>query len=94
MRYKAHLLWRDIKADCPEIHLLVSINARHHEEQAGTLGSPGSQSSEPEDDRPLVLLDHLDAHEEGQGEGGEEEEKGDGRQEERTKPGTFRVSYN
>ena len=87
-------MWRDVKADRPEIHLLVSINTRHDEEEAGTLGSPSSQSAQAEDDRPLVLLDHLDAHEERQGEGGQEEEERDGRQEERTNPGAFRVSYN
>ena len=71
------LLWRDIEADSPEIHLLVSIDARHHEEQSGTLRSPGSQSSQAEDDRPLVLLDHLDAHTEGDRDGDQEQEEGE-----------------
>ena len=92
--YPTDLLRRDIKADCPEVDLLVSVNAGHDEEQAGPLGSPGSEAAQPEDDRPLVLLDHLDAHEEGEGQGGQEEEERDGRQEERADPGTFRVSYN
>ena len=73
-----HLLWRDVKADRPEIHLLVSINTRHDEEEAGTLGSPSSQSTQAEDDRPLVLLDHLDAHTEGHRDGDQEEEEGEG----------------
>ena len=71
-------MWRDIKADGPEIDLLVSINARHHEEEAGTLGAPGSQSAQPEDDRPLVLLDHLDTHTERHRDGDQEEEEGEG----------------
>ena len=75
MRYKAHLLWRDIEADCPEVDLLVSVNAGHDEEQAGSLRSPGSQPSQPEDDRSLVLLDHLDTHEEREGQGGEKQEE-------------------
>ena len=70
-------MWRNIKADGPEIDLLVSINARHHEEQAGTLGAPSSQSAQPEDDRPLVLLDHLDAHAEGHRDGDQEQEEGE-----------------
>ena len=76
--YPAHLLRRDVKADCPEVDLLVSVNAGHDEEQAGTLRSPGSQSSQPEDDRPLVLLHHLDAHTEGHRDGDQEEEEGEG----------------
>ena len=71
-------MWRDVKADRPEIHLLVSINTRHDEEEAGTLGSPSSQSTQAEDDRPLVLLDHLDAHTEGDGDGDQEQEEGEG----------------
>ena len=55
--YPTDLLRRDIKADCPEVDLLVSVNAGHDEEQAGPLGSPGSEAAQPEDDRPLVLLD-------------------------------------
>ena len=78
MRYKAHLLWRDIKADCPEVDLLVSVNAGHDEEQAGSLRSPGPQPSQPEDDRPLVLLDHLDTHTERHRDGDQEEEEGEG----------------
>ena len=70
-------MWRDIKADGPEIDLLVSINARHHEEEAGTLGASGSQPAQPEDDRPLVFLDHLDAHTEGHRDGDQEEEEGE-----------------
>ena len=73
-----HLLRRDVKADCPEVDLLVSVNAGHDEEQAGPLGSPGSEAAQPEDDRPLVLLDHLDAHTEGHRDGDQEEEEGEG----------------
>ena len=72
-------MWRNVKTDGPEIDFLVSINARHHKEQAGALRSSCSESAQPEDDRPLVLLDHLDAHEEREGQGGEEEEERDGR---------------
>ena len=75
--YTAHLLWRNIKADGPEVDLLVSVNAGHDEEQAGTLRSPGSQPSQPEDDRPLVLLHHLHAHTEGHRDGDQEEEEGE-----------------
>ena len=73
-----HLLWRDVKADRPEIHFLVSINTRHDEEETGTLGSTSPQSTQAEDDRPLVLLDHLDAHTEGDGDGDQEQEEGEG----------------
>ena len=69
---------RDIKADCSEVDLLVSVNAGHDKEQAGPLGSPGSEAAQSEDDRPLVLLDHLDAHTEGHRDGDQEEEEGEG----------------
>ena len=71
-------MWRNIKADCPEVDLLVSVNAGHDEEQSRALGTASPQSPEPEDDRPLVLLHHLDTHAERHGDGHQEEEEGEG----------------
>ena len=78
-----HLLGRNVESDSPEVDLLVVINAGQDKEYPRTTSSSGSQSSQPEYDGPLVLLDnltpavvghdelfrpHLDTEEEGDGE--------------------------
>ena len=57
------------------VDLLVVVYAGQDEEDAGPLGAAVPQPPQPEDDRPLVLLHHLDAHAEGDRDGDEEEEK-------------------
>ncbi len=54
-----YLLRRDVKGDCSEVDLLVGVDARHHEEEAGALGAARSQSTQAENDGPLVFLNHL-----------------------------------
>ena len=52
----SYLLWRNIKANCSQVHLPVVVQARDHEEDARPLGTPGSQAAKPEYDRALILL--------------------------------------
>ena len=54
-----YLLWGNIKTDCPEVHFLVGVNTRQDEEYPGSLGASSSQPAQTEDDRPLILLNHL-----------------------------------
>ena len=35
-----HLLWGDVEGDRPEVDLLVAVDARDDEEDAGALGAP------------------------------------------------------
>ena len=63
-RYSAaHLLRRHVKGDRPEVDLLVRVNARHDEEEAGALGAAGPQPPEPEHHGSLVLLHDLKGRE-------------------------------
>ena len=55
----AHLLRRDVKGDCPEVDLAIGVDARDDEEDARPLGAALAQPAQPEDHRPLVLLDNL-----------------------------------
>ena len=54
-----HLLWGYFISFGSHVDLLVLIHAGNHEEDAGPPGSPRQQPAQPEDDRPLVLLDNL-----------------------------------
>ena len=58
----------------PHINLLIHVNTRNDEEHSWTPSSSRQQPTQPEDDGPLVLLDHLHHQEEGEGEGDEDEE--------------------
>ena len=71
-----YLLWRDLVSRCSQVNLLVDINTRNDEEDPRTPSSSCQQPAQPEDDGPLVLLDHLDGEEEGEGEGAENDEDG------------------
>lgn len=55
-----HLLWRDVKRDCPEVDLPVGVDARDDEEDAGALGAALAQATEAENDGTLVLLNNLE----------------------------------
>ena len=59
----------------PHVNLLIHVNTRNDEEHSRTPSSSCQQPTQPEDDGPLVLLDHLDHEEEGEGEGGDDEEE-------------------
>ena len=50
------LLWRDIVRLSPHVDLLIDVDARNDEEDAGPPGSTGEKTTQPEDDRSLVLL--------------------------------------
>ena len=57
-----NLLRGNIKTDCPEVHFLVGVNTRQDEEYPGSLGASSSQPAQTEDDRPLILLNHLNKY--------------------------------
>ena len=73
--YLSYLLWWYFKSLTPHINLLVDINTRNDEEHPRTPSSSRQQPTQPEDDGPLVLLDHLHHEEEGEGEGDQDEEE-------------------
>ena len=54
-----HLLWGYFISFGSHVNLLILIHAGNHEEDAGSPGSSRQQPAQPEDDRPLVLLDNL-----------------------------------
>ena len=54
-----HLLRRHVERHRPDVDLLVGVDARHDEEEAGPLGAAGAKAAQPEHDGSLVLLDHL-----------------------------------
>ena len=54
-----HLLRWHVEGDRPEVHLLVGVDARHDEEEAGALGAAGPQPPQPEHHGSLVLLHDL-----------------------------------
>ena len=102
---KTNLLGRNVKRDRPEVDLLVRVRARDHKEDSfkddnfsdnsiavcltWSLGASRSEPAQPEDDRPLILLHHLqqqqqqqqqqyqnlDADAEGEREGWDDEEE-------------------
>ena len=51
-----HLLGRDVIGGSPHVNLLVDIEAGDDEEDAGSSGSTREKTTQPEDDRSLVLL--------------------------------------
>ena len=71
----SYLLWRDIKRHCPHVHTSEVVHTGNYKEYSRALqqtlsisntdhrvtplGSSFPQSSQSEDDGPLVLLDHL-----------------------------------
>ena len=56
MTIRDDLLWRDIVCLSPHVNLLVDVDARNDEEDAGSPGSAGEKTTQPEDDCSLVLL--------------------------------------
>ena len=52
-----HLLWWNLVVVSPHVHLLVGVHAGQDEEDPGPPGSTNQQSSQSEDDGPLVLLE-------------------------------------
>ena len=81
-----NLLWWDVIGLGPQINLFIDVNTRDDEEHPGTSGFPSQHSAQAEDDRSLVLLDHLDHPAEREGEGDADEEEGDEGQHVRNKP--------
>ena len=57
------------------VDLLVDINTGDDEEHPGPPGSSCQQPAQPEDDGPLVLLDHLHHEHQGEWEADEDEEQ-------------------
>ena len=73
----------------PHVDLLVNIHTGNDKEDAWSPGSSCQQPTQPEDDGPLVLLDHLHHEEEGEGERCEDDEEGDDGHESGTDPRPF-----
>ena len=81
-----NLLWRDVIRLSSQVNLLIDVNTGYDEEDPGTAGFPSQHSAQSEDDRSLVLLDHLHHPAEGEGEGDADQEEGDEGQQVRDKP--------
>ena len=71
------LLGWDVEGDGPEVDGLDGVQAGQDEEEAGTDSSALLDLPQPEYDGPLVLLDLLHGHEQGEGEGADDEEHGE-----------------
>ncbi len=82
---------RHIERHCPQVHLLVGVDTGHDEEESGSLGAAGSESTQSEDDGPLVLLDDLDGDAEREGHRDDHEEKGEDRQKDSAHTGALGV---
>ena len=67
---------RDLVCASSHVNLLVDVHTGNDEEHSWTPSSSRQQTTQPEDDGPLVLLDHLDGEEEREGEGAENDEDG------------------
>ena len=87
-----YLLWRNLVGGSSQINLLVNIDAGNDEEDAGAPGSPRQEPAKPEDDGPLVLLDHLNGVEEGEGERGHDQDERDDGEQEAAQPGPLLAS--
>ena len=87
--HSSHLLGRDLVCRGPHVDLLVGVDTGNDEEHARPPGSPGQQPAQPEDDCPLVLLDHLDGVEEREGERGHDQNERDDGQQEAAQPGAL-----
>ena len=72
-------MWWNLIGCRTEVNFLVDIHTGDDKEDPGPPGSSCQQPAQPEDDGSLVLLDHFDGEEEGEGEGAEDDEDaGDG----------------
>ena len=89
-----YLLRRNIVSWCPHINLLIDIKTRNHKEDPRTPSSSLHQSAQPEDDGPLVLLDHLHDEEEREWHCGDDEEDRDNCQEVGEHAGTLLTNWN
>ena len=72
-----HLLWWDLVRVCPQVHLLVDIHTGDDKEDPRAPGTARQKTTQPEDDGPLVLLDHLHHEEEGEWQEDENEKTGE-----------------
>ena len=59
MRGLSYFLRRNVEGHGSEVDLLVGVDARHHEEEAGAFGASGPQPTQAKDNRSLVFLNHL-----------------------------------
>ena len=73
---ESYLLRRNVVGRSSHVNFLVGVQTRNDEEDSRASSFPCQQPAQPEDDGPLVLLDHLHHEEEGEGEGGGEEDDG------------------
>ena len=52
-----HLLWWNLVVVSPHVHLLISVDAGEDEEDSRTPGTANKQSTQSEDNGPLILLE-------------------------------------
>ena len=52
-----HLLWRNLVVVSPHVDLLISVDTGEDEEDSRTPGTANKQSSQSEDNGPLILLE-------------------------------------
>ena len=85
----SHLLWWDLVRVCPQVHLLVDIHTGDDKEDPRAPGTARQKTTQPEDDGPLVLLDHLDGVEQGEGQRGHDQDERDDSEQEAAQPGAL-----
>ena len=68
---------REVRSSCDHLQL------------TWPLGSPWQEPAQPEDDGPLILLDHLNSVQEGEGERGHDQNEGHDGEQEAAHPGAL-----
>ena len=68
------------------------VDARHDEEETGSLGAAGPQATESEDDRALVLLNDFDGGAEREGQRHHHQAKREESEEHGAQPGALGIS--
>jgi len=69
-------LWRNLVRLAPHVDLLIHVDTGDDEEDPGTSSSTGEKAAKAKYDGALVLLDHFDDEEKGEGKGGDDHEEG------------------
>ena len=72
-----NLLWRNLVSGRPQVDLLVDVHTGDDKEDPRTPSSSRQKTTQPEDDGPLVLLDHLHHEDEAEGQGGHDQHQGE-----------------
>ena len=94
MMIHSYFLWRNVKGLSSHVNLLIDVHTGYDEEDPRPPGSPCQQPPQPEDDGPLVLLDHLHHEQEGEGEGDHYEQQRSNGHDEGTDTRTLLANWN